>query len=154
MIMAKNPFSFMKSQTFGGRSPSSWLTSHSSIIEHNSSTGPSRKACSSAVSFGAAASVSFCQRGAPENSSPSHQTEPASRASRSVDDMEGSMRRYMDSRGRVILDRRNSGTLSATMPANSSHSNSAHRVAGSPMSVYAASARNVAIVEAVRPARR
>ena len=39
------------------------------------------------------ACMSRSQRGAPVNSSPSHQTVPASRASRSVADIDGSMRR-------------------------------------------------------------
>ncbi len=47
-------------------------------------------ACSSALSCGGLADRSFRQLGAPVNSSPSHHTVPASSASFSVCDIEGS----------------------------------------------------------------
>ena len=50
------------------------------------------KACSSAVSCGALLANNFSNFGLPVNSSPSHHTVPASSASFSVCDMEGSMR--------------------------------------------------------------
>ena len=58
-------------------------------------------ACSSAVSCGAFADSSFGQSGLPVKSSPSHQTVPASSASRSVSDIVGSMRRYTIRNGLV-----------------------------------------------------
>ena len=93
MIIEKKPLRFRKSQTSGGMSPRRCVMSKSSIIPHSSSQGPSRKACSSAVSCGAFAPSSFDQSGLPVKSSPSHHTVPASSASRSVSDIEGSMRR-------------------------------------------------------------
>ena len=92
MIIAKKPFFLRKSQTAGGRSARRWVMSQSSSIVHSASQGPSRKACSSAESCGGAASSSFFQFGSPVNSSPSHHTVPASSASRSVDDIGGSIR--------------------------------------------------------------
>ena len=52
MIMPKNRFFLMKSHSSGGRSAWTWVISQSLTILHSSSTGPSRKACSSAVSSG------------------------------------------------------------------------------------------------------
>jgi hypothetical protein len=52
MIMPKNLCCLTKSHRCGGRSARTWVMSQSSIILHSSSTGPSRKACSSAVSCG------------------------------------------------------------------------------------------------------
>jgi hypothetical protein len=52
MIMPKNLFFLMKSHSSGGRSAWTWVISQSLVIRHSSSTGPSRKACSSAVSCG------------------------------------------------------------------------------------------------------
>src|SRR3954466_11387824 len=50
----------------------------------SSLTGPSRNACSSAVSRDGATASSFAQSGLPANRSASHHTSPASIASRSV----------------------------------------------------------------------
>ena len=52
MIMPMKPLSRMNCHACGGRSSSSCETSQSFTIAHNSSTGPSRKARSSADSFG------------------------------------------------------------------------------------------------------
>ena len=93
MIIAKKPFFFRNSHTCGGRSARTWVMSQSSIIRQSSSQGPSRKACSSADSRGGSALASFDQSGSPVKSSPSHHTVPASSASRSVSDIEGSSRR-------------------------------------------------------------
>ena len=93
MIIAKKPLLLMKSHTCGGRSARRCVMSQSSIIRHSSSHGPSMNACSSAVSCGGVADSSFSQSGPPVNSSPSHQTVPASSASCSVCDIDGSMRR-------------------------------------------------------------
>ena len=51
MMMPRKPLSRMNFHTSGGRSMRSWVMSHSSSIPQSSSTGPSTKACSSAVSF-------------------------------------------------------------------------------------------------------
>ncbi len=63
MIIAKKPFCFRYSQTWGGRSARRWVMSHSSSMRHSSSQGPSTNACSSAESCGAFAASSFCQCG-------------------------------------------------------------------------------------------
>jgi hypothetical protein len=70
-------------------------------MRQSSSHGPSMNACSSAVSLGACADRSLFQSGRPVNSSPSHHTVPASSASRSVSDIDGSRRRYVRRNGRV-----------------------------------------------------
>ncbi len=49
--MPKNRSRLRNSQTDAGRSRR-WKTSQSSVIPHTVSTGPSRKACSSALSPG------------------------------------------------------------------------------------------------------
>ena len=59
-------------------------------MAQTSLTGPSRNACSSALSVGALISCSLFQSGLPLNSSASHQTVPASSASFSVCDIAGS----------------------------------------------------------------
>jgi hypothetical protein len=90
MIMAKKPLDLMKDHTSGGRSARRCVMSQSSSMAHKSSQGPSRNACSSAVSTGTLADMSLGQSGPPVNSSPSHHTVPASKASRSVADIGGS----------------------------------------------------------------
>ena len=72
-----------------GRSASSWLISHSLIFAQSSSTGPSRKACSSTLSSGRAWPSSSDQSGLPLNSWPSKPTVPASSAICSVSDRFG-----------------------------------------------------------------
>src|SRR3546814_5234286 len=94
MIMPKNLCCLMKSHSAGGRSAWTWVISQSLICLHRSSTGPSRKACSSSVSFGAGCDSSWSQSGSPENSSPSKPTEPDSSAMRSV----------CDSGGRILVE--------------------------------------------------
>ena len=64
--------------------------SQSSVIRHSSSQGPSRKACSSAVSSGFGSLSNWSQSGLPENSWPSKPTVPDSSAVRSVSDSGGS----------------------------------------------------------------
>ncbi len=53
MMIPRKPLSRMNFHASGARSMRSWLMSHSSSMPHSSSTGPSMKACSSAVSFAA-----------------------------------------------------------------------------------------------------
>lgn len=84
--MPKNLFFLRKSQTGGGRSASSWVISQSLIMRQSSSTGPSRKARSSADSTGSGWRSSWFQFGLPLNSSPSKPTVPASSAIFSVGD--------------------------------------------------------------------
>src|SRR6195256_765275 len=89
MIMPKNLPRLMKSQTSGGRSRHSQLIFQSSSMAQSSSTGPLRNAVSSGVGVAGALANSFDQSGLPVNRSASHQTSPASSASRSVSDIAG-----------------------------------------------------------------
>src|SRR5436190_22353252 len=89
MIMPKKRFFLMKSQASSGRSRHSQLIFQSSSIAQSSSTGPFRNASSSAVSVAGLVASSFDQSGFPVNRSASHQTSPASSASRSVSDIAG-----------------------------------------------------------------
>ncbi len=88
--MPKNLLSLMKVQTSGGRSPSSQVIFQSSSMAQSWRTGPSMKARSSSLSVAGFVASSFCQSGVPVKSSASHQTSPASSASRSVSDNVGS----------------------------------------------------------------
>ena len=63
--------------------------SQSSIMLHNSSTGPWIKACSSSDNSGLGRLNKWLQRGLPRNNSPSQPTVPAASASRSVRDIVG-----------------------------------------------------------------
>ena len=89
--MPKNLCLPRKLQISGGRSARTWVMSQSLVIAQTSSTGPSRKACSSAVSSGLGWSISDFQFGMPENSSPSKPTVPASSAVCSVSESVGSI---------------------------------------------------------------
>jgi hypothetical protein len=89
MIRPKNLLRLMKSHSSGGRSARTWVMSQSSVIRHSSSHGPSRKACSSAVSCGFGRVSNWFQSGSPENSWPSKPTVPDSSAVRSVSDSGG-----------------------------------------------------------------
>src|SRR5580692_9255372 len=106
MIMPRNFSRLMKSQTSGGRSRHSQLIFQSSSMAHSSSTGPLRKALSSDVRVAGALASSFDQSGLPVNRSASHQTSPASSASRSVSDMAGSTPRAQAKIGLVMISRR------------------------------------------------
>src|ERR1700710_2754588 len=106
MIMPKNFSRLMKSQTSGGRSRHSQLIFHSSSMAQSSSTGPLRKASSSEVRVAGAVASSFDQSGLPVNRSASHQTSPASSASRSVSDIAGSTPRAQEKIGLVMKSRR------------------------------------------------
>src|SRR6266568_5360957 len=106
MIMPKNLPRLMKSQTSGGRSRHSQLIFQSSSIAQSSSTGPLRKARSSAVSVAGAYASNFDQSGLPVNRSASHQTSPASSASRSVSDIGGNTPRAQEKIGLVMISRR------------------------------------------------
>ena len=132
MIMAKKRCFLINAQTSGGRSPRSCAMSHSSSMRQSSSQGPSMKACSSSDSFGAGLDISRCQFGMPENNSPSHQTLPASSASRSVSDIDGNMLRYTSSAGRVIFSRRSSVKFRSAMTPNASHRSASHKNEPSP----------------------
>src|ERR1700720_2024722 len=104
--MPKNLRDLMKSQTSGGRSRHSQLIFQSSSIAQSSSTGPLRKACSSGVSVAGALASSFDQSGLPVKRSASHQTSPASSASRSVSDIAGNTPRAQEKIGLVMKSRR------------------------------------------------
>ena len=123
MIIAKNLRSLRNRQISGGMSSSSCVICQSSSSRQSSSVGPSRNACSSGVSRGAGRLRSLRQSGIPENSSPSHQMPPASSASCSVRDIDGSMRRYTSMSRRVTCPRRQPSALSdarAAYPIQSS----------------------------------
>src|SRR6201999_1493098 len=106
MIMPKNFFALMKSQASGGRSRHSQLIFQSSSMAQSSSTGPLRKARSSSVNLAGANDRSFDQSGLPVKRSASHQTSPASSASRSVSDIDGSTPRAHEKIGLVMKSRR------------------------------------------------
>ena len=89
MIIPKNLFFFRYSHTCGSRSAWTWVVSQSLVILQTSSTGPSRKACSSAVSVGFGCASRSAHFGAPEKSSPSKPTVPASSAVFSVSESGG-----------------------------------------------------------------
>ena len=112
--MAKNFFSFRYCQTCSGMSVSSCVTSQSSSILQTSSHGPSKNSCSSAVSSAFGTSSNFFQSGSPLNKSPSHQTVPASNASRSVSDISGMTLRYALRIGLVSKFRRTGAKLIGT----------------------------------------
>src|SRR6478736_10383633 len=106
MIMPKNFLALMKSQASGGRSRHSQLIFQSSSMAQSSSTGPLRKVFSSSVNVAGALARSFAQSGLPVKRSASHQTSPASSASRSVSDIAGSTPRAMEKMGLVMKSRR------------------------------------------------
>src|SRR6201747_3317640 len=106
MIMPKNLWALMKDQTSGGRSRHSQQIFHSSSMAQSSSTGPLRKASSSEVRVAGAVASSFDQSGLPVKRSASHQTSPASSASRSVSDIGGNTPRAQEKIGFVIISRR------------------------------------------------
>src|SRR5260370_222118 len=106
MIMPKNFWRLMKSQASGGRSRHSQLIFQSSSMAQSSSTGPLRKAVSSAVSVPGAFATIFDQSGLPVKRSASHQTSPASSASRSVSDIAGNTPRAQEKIGLVMKSRR------------------------------------------------
>src|SRR5713226_8964579 len=111
MIMPQKRCCLMNSQASGGRSRSSQLIFQSSQSAQSSSTGPSRKACSSAESFAFGVASNFDQSGLPVNNSASHHTSPASSASRSVSDMVGSAFFAQPKIGRVRYSRRQEDML-------------------------------------------
>src|SRR6201993_3248927 len=106
MIMPKNFFALMKSQASFGRSRHSQLIFQSSSMAQSSSTGPLRKAFSSSVSVACGKASSFDQSGLPVKRSASHQTSPASSASRSVSDIDGKTPRAQEKIGLVMKSRR------------------------------------------------
>src|ERR1700742_2265607 len=106
MIIPKNFFSLMKAQTSGGRSRHSQLIFQSSSIAQSSSTVSLRKVFSSAVRAAGVCLSSFDQSGLPVNRSASHQTSPASSASRSVSDIDGKTPRAQEKIGLVMKSRR------------------------------------------------
>src|SRR5215831_19058580 len=111
MIMAKNLWRLRQSQASGGRSRRSHSICHSSSMRQSSSTGPSRKSCSSADKVAGGNASSFAQSGLPLNRSASHQTSPASIASRSVSDRLGSACCPHRKMGRESQSRRNEKSL-------------------------------------------
>src|ERR1700723_4808522 len=106
MIIPKNLLRLTKSHTSGGRSRHSQLIFQSSSMAQSSSTGPWRKAFSSAVNVAGACLSSFDHSGLPVKRSASHQTSPASSASRSVSDIDGSTPRAQEKIGLVTISRR------------------------------------------------
>src|SRR5450756_323378 len=114
MIMPKNFLALMKSQASGGRSRHSQLIFQSSSIAQSSSTGPLRNAASSGVRVAGALASSLDQSGLPVNRSASHQTSPASSASRSVSDIAGNTPRAQEKIGLVTKSRRREGELMET----------------------------------------
>src|ERR1700749_1671572 len=106
MIMPKNFLALIKSQASGGRSRNSQLIFQSSSIAQSSSTGPLRKARSSSVRVAGAVASNFDQSGLPVKRSASHQTSPASSASRSVSDIAGMAPRAREKIGLVMKSRR------------------------------------------------
>ncbi|MHC2193055.1 hypothetical protein ACVJF1_005688 [Bradyrhizobium diazoefficiens] len=104
--MPKNFSRLTKCQTSGGKSRHSQKIFHSSSMAQSSSTGPLRKACSSSVRVACGTFSSFAQSGLPVNRSASHQTSPASSASRSVSDIAGSTPRAQEKIGFVMVSRR------------------------------------------------
>src|ERR1700746_1138956 len=114
MIIAKNLCALRKAHTLGGRSPSSQVMVQSSSMPPSSSTGPSRKACPSPESLAGGVASSFDQSGLPENRSASHQTPPASIASRSVAESAGSTLRAQRKGGRGSQSRRKDVSLMET----------------------------------------
>src|SRR6202171_6206092 len=96
----------MKSHASGGRSRHSQLIFQSSSMAQSSSTGPLRKALSSSVRVADAKASSFDQSGLPVKRSASHQTSPASSASRSVSDIAGNTPRAREKIGLVMKSRR------------------------------------------------
>src|ERR671934_572605 len=106
MIMPKNFSRLMKSQASGGRSRHSQLIFQSSSMAQSFSTGPDRKAFSSSVKVAGAKASSFDQSGSPVKRSASHQTSPASSASRSVSDIDGNTPRARAKIGFVRVSRR------------------------------------------------
>src|ERR1700737_4833304 len=113
MIMPKNFSRLMKSQTSEGSSRNSQMIFQSSSIAQSSSTGPLRKAAPSGVSVAGAFASSFDQSGLPVNRSASHQTSPASSASRSVSDIGGNTVRAQEKIGLVMKSRRKAWELMA-----------------------------------------
>src|SRR5215469_17392751 len=106
MIRPKNFLPLMKSQASLGRSRHSQKIFHSSSMAQSSSTGPLRKAFSSSVKLAGGLAISFDQSGLPVKSSASHQTSPASRASRSVSDIGGNTLRAKEKIGLEMKSRR------------------------------------------------
>src|ERR1700753_444405 len=106
MIMPKNFSRLMKSQASGGRSRHSQLIFQSSSMAQSSSTGPLRKAFSSSVNVAGGLDSSFAQSGFPVKRSAPPQTSPASNASRSVSDIDGSTPRAQEKIGLVMVSRR------------------------------------------------
>src|SRR6478672_13221262 len=106
MIMPKNLWRLMKVHASGGRSRHSQLIFQSSSMAQSSSTGPLRKARSSAVSVAGAVASNFDQSGLPVKRSASHQTSPASSASRSVSDIAGIAPRAREKIGLLMKSRR------------------------------------------------
>src|SRR6266550_3478261 len=90
------------------------VVSQSVTIAHNASTSWSRKCCSSGVSEGGGTARSLAQFGRPEKSSASHQTVPASMASRSVCDIGGITLRNTARTRSLTSERRSRVRLSTT----------------------------------------
>src|SRR5580692_13130163 len=118
MIMPKNFSRLMKSQASGGRSRHSQLIFQSSSMAQSASTGPLRNAFSSSVNVAGGLDKSFAQSGLPVKRSASHQTSPASSASRSVSDIDGSTPRAQEKIGLVMVSRRKLMAESSTLRAS------------------------------------
>src|ERR1700743_710932 len=106
MIMPKNFLALMYSQASFGRSRHSQLIFQSSSMAQSSSTGPLRKAFSSSVKVAGGLESSFAQSGLPVKRAAPPRPSPASSASRSVSDIDGSTPRAQEKIGLVMVSRR------------------------------------------------
>src|ERR1700759_2035747 len=88
-------------------------------MAQNSSTGPLRKVFSSSVNVAGGLDKSFAQSGLPVKRSASHQTSPASSASRSVSDIDGSTPRAQEKIGLVMVSRRKLMGMSSALASES-----------------------------------
>src|SRR5690606_27714782 len=104
--MPKNFSRRIRSQTSGGRSRSRQFSVQSSTSAQSLRTGPSMKACSSGLSVAGGIARSSFQSGLPLKIAPSHQTVPASIASRSVSEIGGIRRDAQRKMGRDKRSRR------------------------------------------------
>ena len=129
-----------------------FVVAQSLTIAQSCSVSLSRKRCSSAVSAGCGAASSFCQSGLPEKSSPSHQTVPASIASRSVCDMGGSTFRNAARMASLIRARRSAGILSGMASSTKAAANASVSHGGSTCATQAtASADAIAMLHTIPP---
>ena len=152
MLIPQKPLSLMNCQTSGGRSRWTLVVAQSLTIAQSSCVSWSRKRCSSGVSAGCGTSRSFRQFGLPEKSSPSHQTVPASIASRSVCDIGGSTLRNAARMASLMRARRSAGMLSGMASSTKIAANARVSHGGSACATHAtASAAAIATLQTSPP---